>query len=155
MAFVRWRGNCAELLTTVYENGKSRQILLANLPQDYASDWVREQVAREHPDIRVDWLSVERVLARGPKTKPTPELPLTLLQAENLLRILAQELNGDGLEPWEANRLNRAADILSSLHSNPRLTELCRDDPVNVEPSRNATLSSDDTASSGDCPKRT
>ena len=155
MAFVRWRGNCAELLTTVYENGKSRQILLANLPQDYASDWVREQVAREHPDIRVDWLDVERALARGPKAKPTPEPPLTLLQAENLLRVIAQELRGDGLEPWQANRLNHAADILSSLHSDPRLAALCRDNPLNGEPPRNATLSSDDTTTSSDSPEPT
>ena len=146
MAFVRWRGNCAELLTTVYENGKSRQILLANLPQDYASDWVREQVAKEHPDIRVDWLAVERALAHGPKAKPTPEPPLTLLQAENLLRTIVQELRGDGLEPWQANLLNQAADILSSLHSDPRLAALHRVNPVNLEPSRNATLSSDDSA---------
>ena len=36
MAFVRWRGNCAELLATVYENGRSRQILLANLPVQWS-----------------------------------------------------------------------------------------------------------------------
>lgn len=51
MAFVRWRGTCAELLATVYENGRSRQILLANLPGPYASLGTRLQVTKEHPDI--------------------------------------------------------------------------------------------------------
>jgi hypothetical protein len=148
MAFVRWRGTCAELLSTVYENGRSRQILLANLWHDHAADYVREQVAREHPQIHVDWLAVERTLARGPKTKPVPEPPLTLLQAENLLRTIAQELRGDALEPWEANHLNRAADTLTSLRSHPRLATLCEcyDKAPSAEPSQRSDLSSDDTA---------
>ncbi len=125
MAFVRWRGNCAELLTTVYENGKSRQILLANLPQDYASDGVREQVVQEHPDIRVDWLAVERALARGPKAKPAPEPPLTLLQAENLLRTIVQELKGD-LFLRQVLDLNGAATTLSELRNDPRIAAICQ-----------------------------
>ena len=145
MAFVRWRGNCAELLTTVYENGKSRQILLANLPQDYAAGWVREQVATNHPDIRVDWLAVERVLSRGPKANPHPEPPLPLLQTEDLLRTTAQRFLGDGIDAWQAKRLNDAADILSSLHADPRLASLCPDNPRKDDPSEDATVSSDDT----------
>lgn len=35
MAFVRWRGNSASLLTTVYDQGKSRQVLLARLGSGY------------------------------------------------------------------------------------------------------------------------
>ena len=146
MAFVRWRGNCAELLTTVYENGKSRQILLANIPQDYAAGWVREQVATNHPNIRVDWLAVERVLSRGPKANPHPEPPLPLLQTEDLLRTIAQRFLGDGIDAWEAKRLNDAADILSSLHTDPRLASLCPDNPRKDDPSEDATMSSDDSA---------
>jgi hypothetical protein len=148
MAFVRWRGNCAELLTTVYENGKSRQILLANLWTDHADDQIREQVARQHPQIRVDWLAVERTLARGPKTEPAPDLPLTILQAENLLRTLAQELRADGLMPWAPNRLNSAADVLTSLRSDPRLAAVCRlaEQPTPRDPSQRTDLSSDVSA---------
>ena len=146
MAFVRWRGNCAELLTTVYENGKSRQILLANIPQDYAAGWVREQVATNHPNVRVDWLAVERVLSRGPKANPHPEPPLPLLQTEDLLRTIAQRFLGDGIDAWEAKRLNDAADILSSLHTDPRLASLCPDNPRKDDPSEDATMSSDDSA---------
>ena len=150
MAFVRWRGNCAELLTTVYENGKSRQIVLANLWTDHASDQIREQVATKHPEIHVDWLAVERTLARGPKAKPTPEPPLTILQAENLLRTIAQELGADGMTPWEANRLNSAADVLTSLRSDPRLAAICRlaEQPAPGDPSQRTGLSPDDRPSS-------
>lgn len=31
MAFVRWRGRCAQLLATVYDHGASHQVLLAHL----------------------------------------------------------------------------------------------------------------------------
>ena len=153
MAFVRWRGNCAELLTTVYVNGKSRQILLANLWTDHATDQIRGQVARQHPEIHVDWLAVERTLARGPKAKPAPEPPLTILQAENLLRTIAQELRADGLMPWQANRLNSAADVLTSLRSDPCLAVVCRlaDQPTPRDPSQRTDLSSDD----GLLPQRT
>lgn len=153
MAFVRWRGNCAELLATVYDNGKSRQILLANLWTDHASDQIREQVARQHPEIRVDWLAVERTLAHGPKAKPAPEPPLTILQAENLLRTIAQELRPDGLLPWEAKSLNNAADVLTSLRSDPRLAAVCQlaAQPTPADPSQRTDLSSDD----GLLPQRT
>ncbi|MDA8385776.1 MAG: hypothetical protein M0Z88_05895 [Actinomycetota bacterium] len=145
MAFVRWRGNCAELLTTVYENGKSRQVFLANFQQNYASDQVRDHVAKEHPAIRVDWLAVERALARGPKTKPSPEPPLALLQAENLLRTIAQELKGD-IFPYQARDLNGAADTLSQLSEDPRLVAICQrlTQTPSADPSQRTNLSSDD-----------
>ena len=141
MAFVRWRGNCAELLTTVYEDGRSRQLLLANLPQNCAGDLVHDQVAKEYPAIRVDWLAVERALARGPKTKPTPEPPLALLQAENLLRTIAQELKDD-LFPYQARNLHSAADTLSELRNDPRLAAICQ--RCMQTPSQRTNLSSDD-----------
>ena len=148
MAFVRWRGNSAELLATVYENGKSRQILLVNLPLDHASDMIREQVAKEHPQIHVDWLAVERALARGPKTKPAPEPPLTILQAENLLRTIAQAFRDSGLMPWVEQRLSAAADVLTSLRTDPQLAAVCQRYDVNPSenPSQPSNLSSDDSA---------
>lgn len=35
MAFIRWRGYSAQLLASVYENGRIRQVLLANLSGAY------------------------------------------------------------------------------------------------------------------------
>ncbi|MDA8217377.1 MAG: hypothetical protein M0Z94_07135, partial [Dehalococcoidales bacterium] len=123
MAFVRWRGNCAELFASVFENGRSRQILLANLTGTYASVGVRQQVAREHPDIHVDWLAVERALARGPKAARQPEPPLSILQAETLLRGIAQQLMSDRPTPREAFQLMDAADILTALRHDPRFAD--------------------------------
>lgn len=120
MAFVRWRGNCAELLTTVYENGRNRQILLANLSAPYASVGLRQQVAREHPGVYVDWPKVERALARGPKSVPIPEPAMTIVQAECLLRDLAQQLTPNDRMTREAAILMDAADILFGLRSDHR-----------------------------------
>ena len=156
MAFVRWRGNCAELLATVYENGKSRQIFLANFQQNYASDQVRDQVATEHPAIHVDWLAVERALARGPKTKPSSEPPLTLLQTENLLRTIAHELKGD-LFPYQTRDLNGAADTLSQLRDDPRIVAICQrvTQPPSADSYLRTNLSSNDLpAARGDGPSQ-
>ncbi len=37
MAFVRWRGNCAQLLTTITVDGRPRHRLLANLHGGFAT----------------------------------------------------------------------------------------------------------------------
>ena len=73
MAFVRWRGNSAQLLTTVYDHGRSRQILLANLHGAYATTTsVRKAVAEQFPDVVVDWHAVDQALAIGPSTALPP-----------------------------------------------------------------------------------
>ena len=67
MAFVRWRGNSAQLLATVYDQGRSRQILLANLHGAYATTAsVRKTVAEQFPEVVIDWHAVDRALATGP-----------------------------------------------------------------------------------------
>ena len=67
MAFVRWRGNSAELLTTVYDQGRSRQVRLACLGGAYVvAPEIRDRVADHFPGIRVDWEAVDRALAEGP-----------------------------------------------------------------------------------------
>ncbi|MGD0857083.1 MAG: hypothetical protein ABSA18_14990 [Dehalococcoidia bacterium] len=75
MAFVRWRGRCCELVATVYENGKSKKIILANIHDFYVPEWVKEEVATKFPSVRVDWLAVDQAIAQGPPsilTKNTP-----------------------------------------------------------------------------------
>lgn len=72
MAFVRWRGNSAELLTTLYDQGRSRQVRLACLGGAYSVDpLVRATVAERFPAIRVDWEAVDRALAEGPPHEKT------------------------------------------------------------------------------------
>ncbi|PSR25977.1 MAG: hypothetical protein C7B46_20415 [Sulfobacillus benefaciens] len=73
MAFVRWRGHSAQLLTTVYDQGRSRQILWANLHGAYATTpSVRKAVAAEFPDVVIDWHAVDQALAIGPSSSPPP-----------------------------------------------------------------------------------
>lgn len=50
MAFVRWRGYSATPLTTVYEQGKSRQVLLTALGDGYrVPTGVREDMTERFP----------------------------------------------------------------------------------------------------------
>lgn len=74
MAFVRWRGNCAQLLMTEYVKGKSRQVLLANLNSGYfVTIATKRQVAQRFPQVVVNWVAVDESMAKGPPQSP----PLT------------------------------------------------------------------------------
>ena len=76
MAFVRWRGNSAQLLATVYDQGSSRQVLLANLHGAFATTpSLRAAVTHDFPSLTIDWSAVDRALAVGPPTAvpPTPQ----------------------------------------------------------------------------------
>jgi len=71
MAFVRWRGNSATLLATVYEQGRSRQILLAALGGGYGvPTGVRESVHERFPGLSIDWNAVNEAMAKGPRNAP-------------------------------------------------------------------------------------
>ena len=71
MAFVRWRGNCAQLLATVTDQGRPRHLLLANLHGAYrTTPSVWQQVAQRFPTVVVDWAAIDRALAQGPATAP-------------------------------------------------------------------------------------
>ena len=54
MAFVRWRGGYAQLLASVWEDGRSRQMLLTHWPGFAASVALREAVAARFPTLTVD-----------------------------------------------------------------------------------------------------
>ena len=73
MAFVRWRGGCAQLLATVWDDGRPRQLLLTNVPGCSAPAALREAIAARFPTLTVDWAAVDRALAAGPPGRP----PLT------------------------------------------------------------------------------
>ena len=69
MAFVRWRGNSAALLITVYEKGRSRQVLLAALDCGYRVPAGIQAYVNEHfPDVFVDWNRVNQAMAQGPSS---------------------------------------------------------------------------------------
>lgn len=111
MAFVRWRGNSAQLLTTIYASGRSRQILLANFHGlYYAPENIKEMVVAKFPQITVDWTAVNKALAAGPPGDPslTPEQWDWVTVAEALRR-WAREFKG---EPHENSYLLATAQIL-------------------------------------------
>lgn len=87
MAFVRWRGTCAQLLATVYQDGRARQICLANFHGAYSvSPALRAAVTAAYPTVRVDWPAVQRAVAAGPPgTPPLGPAPLTWLAVETAL----------------------------------------------------------------------
>lgn len=116
MAFVRWRGNSAQLLATVYENGRSKQITLASLPELYASDLTRMRVAEKFPGVKVDWLAVDRALAQGPppgalKQDIPPEY-LDYAAIEHYLRQWAKDAEEANMT-GEAIKLRLAAGVLT------------------------------------------
>jgi hypothetical protein len=116
MAFVRWRGCCAQLLTTVYENGRSKQIVLARLPEFYASDLTKMRVAEKFPRVKVDWEAVDRALAQGPPSgvlkQDTPSEHLDYAAVEHYLRQWAEEAEKAGLG-GDATKLRIAAGVLT------------------------------------------
>ena len=64
MAFVRWRGKCAQLLATIYTEKGSKQLRLALLPEFEVSQETRNEVGRKYPNIQVDWIQISRSLAQ-------------------------------------------------------------------------------------------
>lgn len=113
MAFVRWRGNCAQLLATRYEAGRSRQILLANLQSGYSVQrGMQKSVTNRFPDIPVDWAAVDRALAQGPPgSPPLTEEQWTYVEVERALRQWATTLP---LFKQDAEILRSAAQVLAS-----------------------------------------
>jgi hypothetical protein len=115
MAFVRWRGRSSQLVATVYEDGRSKKVTLANLPGFYVSETIKREVAEKFPHIKVDWAAVDRALAQGPPgilKSSTPPEHLTWADIEHHLRCwaaCAESANRIG----DATRLRIAAEVLT------------------------------------------
>ncbi|MFZ3132376.1 MAG: hypothetical protein WA125_15100 [Desulfosporosinus sp.] len=112
MAFIRWRGRCAQLLTTVYVGGRSKQVMLTNLPGFSITEDTKHYVAEKFPDILVDWLTITRSLAEGPPRilkEKTPTEHLDMAIVEQSLRKWASEAKVAN----HAQRLYDAAGVLT------------------------------------------
>ena len=121
MAFVRWRGNCAQLLMTEYVQGKSRQVLLANLNSGYfVTTATKRQVAQRFPQAVVDWVAVDRSMAKGPPQSP----PLT--QQEWDFAAVEHALRQWAISPRamqkEVSLLLQAAEVLTRWRTIPLST---------------------------------
>ena len=112
MAFVRWRGHSAQLLTTVYERGRSRQVLLGRLPEAGGVPLHRRAaIAARWPDLRIDWAAVDRALAAGPPDAPAlPPRARTWAETAHDLRTWA--LTTDWVSERQA--LEDAARVLAA-----------------------------------------
>jgi hypothetical protein len=111
MAFLRWRARCAQLLATIYVDGRSKKITLISLPGFFISEAEKQQVANKFPGIKVDWLAIARSLAEGPpkllKTKP-PKEHFTIAEVEHHLRKWAETAPA----AKDAYHLRAAASVL-------------------------------------------
>ena len=73
MAWIRWRGQSAQLLATVWENGKTRQRYLASLGGVYTvPEWVQAHITSRFPTIPIDWPAIQATLVQGPPGVPPP-----------------------------------------------------------------------------------
>jgi hypothetical protein len=116
MAFIRWRGSCAQLLTTVYTGKGSKQITLANLPYLNVTWETKRDVEEKYPDIKVDWVKIVRALAIGPpvlSANKTPNEHMDMAEVEEHLRTWAAEAENK----VDSTRLYLAAEVLLSLRA--------------------------------------
>ena len=110
MAFVRWRGGCAQLLASVWEDGRSHQILLTNVPGFAAPVALRAGIAARFPTLTVDWAAVDRALVAGPPGRPALS-PQARTWAETAHDLRTWALTTD--VPRERTDLERAARVLT------------------------------------------
>lgn len=117
MAFVRWRGHCAQLLVTVSDQGRPRHQLLANLHGGYRTTpalWA--QIAADFPTVTVDWAAVDRALAVGPPSA-VPPTPQQLSWAETAHQLLVWATDCPFGDAQESAVLWDAAEMLTRWQS--------------------------------------
>jgi hypothetical protein len=115
MAFVRWRGNCTQLLASVSVDGRPRQRLLRYLHGAYrTTPQFRQRIADAFPDVSVDWAAVDRSLAQGPPPAIPPSLEqLQWADAAHRLSVWATTNH----DPEDRRVLTMAAEILTRWQS--------------------------------------
>lgn len=116
MAFVRWRGRCAELLATVYDHGISRQVVLANLGGALSvSQHLQDAITLRWPHLTIRWTAINETLALGPSGTPAPSpTQRTWLDVAHLLR---QWADTEARESYERRDLFAAATLLTAWHA--------------------------------------
>lgn len=115
MAFVRWRGNCAQLLATITVDGRPRQRLLVNLQGAYrTTPQLRKRITKCFPDIPVDWMAVDRSLAQGPPSA-TPPTNQQLQWADTAHQLSVWATTSDDRD--DRRILTMAAEILTRWQS--------------------------------------
>ena len=114
MAWIRWRGSTAQLMTTVWSDGHKRQRYLASLGGAYAVSLAqRAALEARFPEVPFDWAAIDRALTAGPpgSRPPTAEM-WDWAHMEHLLRDWAA--TGPAVYPDERPALLAAAAVLQS-----------------------------------------
>ena len=117
MAFIRWRGRCAQLLATVYVDGRSKQITLLSIPGFHISETEKKIVSNKFPSIDVDWIAIARSLAEGPPDilkEKTPAEHFDMAVVEDYLRKWAEEAK----IAKDSHHLVAAAAVLTEWRAN-------------------------------------
>jgi len=117
MAWIRWRGQSAPLLATVWKNGNTRQRYLASLGEVYTvPEWVQARITSRFPTIPIDWPAIQATLVPGTPGVPPPSAAmLDWAAVESRLREWAQ--TGPEDYPGERHALRAAAHILETWRS--------------------------------------
>lgn len=102
MAFIRWRKNSAEILASMWKDGKSTQILVGSLlpGQRDITDGMKDRVSKDLPNLIVDWDRLQADLHAGPHGREYKEVATKLVN-------WADEMPAD-----DARLLRAAADLL-------------------------------------------
>lgn len=114
MAWIRWRGQTAHLMTTEWVQGKSRQRYLASLGGAYAvSASAQAALEARYPDVLFDWAAIDHALAAGPPgSHPLTPEAWTWAAVEHHLRDWA--MTGPLEDPHQRATLLAAAAVLQS-----------------------------------------
>lgn len=111
MAWIRWRGASAQLLATVWVDGKNRQRYLGSLGGVYsATTAMRARFEARYPTLHFDGAAIDRALAAGPPNTPSlPAVAWDWAAVEHVLRDWAASPEGTA---GERTTLERAANVL-------------------------------------------
>lgn len=112
MAWIRWRGLNAHLMTTEQRQGHSVQRYLVSLGGSYSvSASQRAAIESNYPDVVVDWAAIDEALAAGPPgARPLSAPEWDAVHIEHQLRIWAEQ--APDLLPSEREAFVRTAQAL-------------------------------------------
>lgn len=112
MAWIRWRGATAQLMATVWDQGKSRQQYLGSLGAEYTvPPHRRRQITARFPTVPIDWDAINRTVAAGPPgTPPLDRTVWTWAEVEWQLEAWSQ--TGPVGDVYEQRALQAAAMVL-------------------------------------------
>lgn len=114
MAWIRWRGQSAQLMATVWHDGKTRQQYLASLGGVYSvPEWVQQQITERFPTISIDWAAIQAAVVQGPPGNQPPSAAM-LGWAEVEARLRDWARTGPEMFGGEREALRIAAHVLES-----------------------------------------